>query len=164
MGDGRNMPLIPEACQVYGVDISRVLLERTQQDFPGGVMHLIVGQAESLPFPDDTFDNLFSLGALSHVNDPGKALLEMVRGVKPGGLVVVSDEMPDLPNRQIAHKLGMRNLQKWILSKVFLGPMSEMILEHTDLKIEPLVGALLCEWKIHKIWGGLAYCVVGKPK
>jgi ubiquinone/menaquinone biosynthesis C-methylase UbiE len=165
MGDGRNMPLIPQDCQVYGVDISSVLLELTQKNFPGRDMHLIVGQAESLPFPDDTFDNMFSLGALNHVNDPGRALKEMARVVKPGGLVVVSDEMPDLPNRQIAHKLGLHSLQKWILSRVFfLGKMSDVILEHTDLKIEPLVDAALTDWKIHKIWGGLAYCVVGKPK
>lgn len=165
MGDGRNLPLIPRDCQVYGVDISRVLLEKTQHDFPDRDLHLIVGEAESLPFPDHTFDNLFSLGALNHVNNPGKALQEMARVVKPGGTIVVADEMPDLPNRQIAHKLGLRRLQKWILSRVFfLGEMSEVILEHTDLKIEPLVDRALCDWKIHKIWGGLAYCVVGKPK
>lgn len=165
MGDGRNMPLIPRDCQVFGVDISRVLLEKTQRDYPDRDTHLIVGEAEALPFPDSTFDNLFSLGALNHVNDPGKALREMARVVKPDGMVVVADEMPDLPNRQIAHKLGLRKLQKWILSKVFfLGPMSDVILEHTDLKIEPLVDQALRNWQIHRIWGGLGYCLVGKPK
>lgn len=165
MGDGRNMPLIPRDCQVFGVDISRVLLEKTKRDYPDRDTHLIVGEAESLPFPDATFDNLFSLGALNHVNDPGKVLREMARVVKPGGIIAVADEMPDLPNRQIAHKLGLRSLQKWILSRVFfLGAMSEVILEHTDLKIEPLVEQALSDWKIHRIWGGLGYCVVGKPK
>ena len=165
IGDGRNMPLIPRDCQVFGVDISRVLLEKSKRDFPDRDLHLIVGEAETLPFPDSTFDNMFSLGALNHVNDPGKALLEMARVVKPDGLVVVADELPDLPNRQIAHKLGLRKLQRWILSRVFfLGQMSDVILEHTDLKIEPLVDAALRDWKIHKIWGGLGYVVVGKPK
>ena len=27
-----------------------------------------------------------------------------------------------------------------------------------------LVAAALSDWKIHRIWGGLGYCVVGKPK
>lgn len=165
MGDGRNMPLIPKSCEVFGVDISHVLLEKTQHDFPGWKTHLIVGEAEALPFPDATFDNLFSLGALNHVNDPLLALREMARVVKPGGTIVVADEMPDLPNRQIAHKLGLRKLQKWILAKVFfLGEMSEVILEHTDLKIEPLVEQALSDWKIKRIWGGLGYVIVGKPK
>jgi ubiquinone/menaquinone biosynthesis C-methylase UbiE len=165
IGDGRNMPLIPRDCQVFGVDISSVLLEKCQEDYPDRDTHLIVGEAESLPFADATFDNVFSLGAINHVNDPGKALSEMARVVKPGGLVVVADEVPDLPNRQIAHKLGLPKLQKWILSRVFfLGQFSQVILEHTDLKIEPLVDAALSDWQIHRIWGGLGYCVVGKAK
>jgi len=165
MGDGRNMPLIPRDCQVFGVDISSVLLEKCQRDYADRDIHLIVGEAESLPFPDSTFDNVFSLGAINHVNDPGKALREMARVVKPNGFMVVADEVPDLPNRQIAHKLGLHKLQKWILSRVFfLGQFSEVILQHTDLKIEPLVEQALRDWKIHRIWGGLGYCVVGKPK
>jgi len=165
IGDGRNMPLIPRDCQVFGVDISSVLLEKCEHDYADRDIRLIVGEAESLPFPDSTFDNVLSLGAINHVNDPGKALREMARVVKPEGLIVVADEMPDLPNRQIAHKLGLPKLQKWILSRLFfLGQFSEVILQHTDLKIEPLVDQALSDWKIHSIWGGLGYCVVGKPK
>ena len=165
IGDGRNMPLIPRDCEVYGVDISRVLLEKCQQDYADRDIHLIVGQAEALPFPDATFDNMFSLGAINHVNDPGRALQELARVVKPGGIIVVADEVPDLPNRQIAHKLGLHTLQRWILSKLFfLGPMADVILQHTDLKMEPLVDQALQDWKMHSIWGGLGYCVVGKPK
>jgi ubiquinone/menaquinone biosynthesis C-methylase UbiE len=166
MGDGRNLPLISRDCQVFGVDISSVLLEKCRRDYADRDLRLIVGEAESLPFGDSTFDNVFSLGAINHVNDPGKALREMARVVKPDGVVVVADEVPDLPNRQIAHKLGLPKLQKWILSRIFfLGPkMSGVILEHTNLKIEPLVDAALRDWSIHRIWGKMGYCVVGKPK
>src|SRR5262245_31154931 len=76
IGDGRNTPLIPRDCQIFGVDISSVLLEKCQRDFADRDIHLVVGEAESLPFPDGTFDNAFSLGALNHVNDPGKAFRE----------------------------------------------------------------------------------------
>lgn len=165
IGDGRNMPQIPRDCQVFGVDISSVLLEKCQRDYADRETYLIVGEAESLPFADATFDNVFSLGAINHVSDPGLAFREMARVVKPGGVVVVGDEVPDLPKRQIAHKLGLPKLQKWILSRVFfLGPMSDVILEHTNLKIEPLVDQALVDWRIHSIWGGLGYCVVGKPR
>jgi SAM-dependent methyltransferase len=166
IGDGRNVPLIPRDCQFFGVDISSVLLEKAQRDFPDRDLYLILGEAESLPFADATFDNVCSVGALNHVNDPAKALGELARVVKPDGLVVVADEMPDLPNRQIAHRLGLHKLQRWILSRVFfLGEkMSGVILEHTHLKIEPIAEKALREWKIHPIWGGLGYCLVGKPK
>jgi ubiquinone/menaquinone biosynthesis C-methylase UbiE len=166
IGDGRNLPLIPKDCQMWGVDISSVLLEKCQRDYADRDIHLVVGEAESLPFPDGTFDNVCSVGALNHVNDPKKALREMARVAKPDGLVVVADEMPDLPNRQIAHRLGLHKLQRWILSRVFfLGDkMSGVILEHTHLKIEPIAEQALRDWRIIPIWGGLGYCLVGKPK
>ena len=166
IGDGRNLPLVPRDCQMWGVDISGVLLEKCRRDYADRDLYLILGEAETLPFADATFENVCSVGALNHVNDPTKMLSELARVVKPDGLVVVADEMPDLPNRQIAHKLGMRNLQRWILSRVFfLGPkMSEVILEHTNLKIEPIVEKTLRDWRILPIWGGVGYCVVGKPK
>ena len=166
IGDGRNMPLLSRECTVVGVDISSVLLEQCQRAYADRDLFLIVGQAESLPFPDATFDNVMSCGALNHVSDPGKMLSELARVVKPDGLVVVADEMPDLPNRQIAHKLGLHKLQRWILSRVFfLGPkMSGVILEHTNLKIEPIAERALRDWRIVPIWGNLGYCLVGKPK
>ncbi len=165
IGDGRNMPLIARDCEVWGVDISHVLLAKCGHDYADRNPHLIVGQAEALPFPDATFDNLLSLGAINHVNDPARALTEMTRVVKPGGTIVVADEVPDLPNRQIAHKLGLHRLQRWILSRVFfLGQMADVILQHTELKIEPLATAALENCQIHPIWGGLGYCVVGKAK
>lgn len=114
---------------------------------------------------EQLFDKMRAPGSINHVNDPGKAFREMARVVKPDGVVVVADEVPDLPNRQLAHKLGLHKLQKWILSGVFfLGQFSPVILEQTDLKIEPLVDQSLRDGKIHKIWDGLGYCVVGKPK
>lgn len=165
IGDGRNMPLIPRDCQLFGIDISSVLLEKCRLDYSDRDISLIEGEGETLPFCDAAFDNVLSVGAINHVNDPGQALREMARVVKPGGLIVVADEVPDLPNRQIAHKLGLHKLQKWILSRLFfLGQFSQVILEHTDLKIEPLVDSALRDWTIHRIWGGLGYCVVGKPK
>jgi hypothetical protein len=42
--------------------------------------------------------------------------------------------------------------------------MSGVILQHTNLKIEPIVERTLRDWRILPIWGGVGYCVVGKPK
>ena len=40
---------------------------------------------ENLPFPDNTFDVVFSFNVLEHVQDPGRVLAEAVRTLKPGG-------------------------------------------------------------------------------
>jgi ubiquinone/menaquinone biosynthesis C-methylase UbiE len=44
-----------------------------------------------LDFPDATFDAVFAHTLISHVTDPETVLREMVRVVRPGGLVAVFD-------------------------------------------------------------------------
>ncbi|MBI4574822.1 MAG: methyltransferase domain-containing protein [Planctomycetes bacterium] len=46
------------------------------------------GSAESLPHPDASFDLVFSTNVLEHVDDPGRALAEMARVLRPGGTLV----------------------------------------------------------------------------
>jgi SAM-dependent methyltransferase len=49
------------------------------------------GDAYELPFADDTFDVVFAHQVLQHLREPAAALREMLRVVKPGGLVAVRD-------------------------------------------------------------------------
>lgn len=46
-----------------------------------------IGDATTLPFPDDTFDLAYTHQVLLHVSKPVEVLREMRRVVKPGGLV-----------------------------------------------------------------------------
>lgn len=50
-----------------------------------------VADVHKLPFADDTFDVAFAHQVLQHLPDPVKALQEMRRVVKPGGIVAVRD-------------------------------------------------------------------------
>ncbi len=50
-------------------------------------IHLLSGRAEQLPFPDGTFDALTFTYLLRYVADPAATVRELVRVVKPGGLV-----------------------------------------------------------------------------
>jgi SAM-dependent methyltransferase len=47
----------------------------------------IVGDIHQLPIADDSFDCAFCTGTLEHVRDPWKAVQELRRILKPGGLV-----------------------------------------------------------------------------
>ena len=50
----------------------------------------VVSPAESLPFPDARFDVVVSFQTLEHIADPPRAIAEMHRVLKPGGIALVS--------------------------------------------------------------------------
>ncbi len=52
--------------------------------------HLVPATGESLPFPDASFDVVFSIAVLEHVKDVPAVLREALRVVKPGGLVLMN--------------------------------------------------------------------------
>jgi ubiquinone/menaquinone biosynthesis C-methylase UbiE len=166
IGDGANLPLVPEDCQVWGNDVSAVQLAACRRRFPGRNLRLFLGEAEALPFRDHAFDNVLSFGAFNYFNDPLKSLKEMARVVRPGGVIVVADELPSLPNRMIGRWIGLPQLDRWILSRfMHLGPeFTDMVDRHRDLKLEPIVREVLTDWRIHSLWFHVGYCIVGRPK
>ncbi|MGE9807694.1 class I SAM-dependent methyltransferase [Janibacter sp. G1551] len=64
-------------------------LERESLD-PGPGHGAVVGRGEHLPFPDASFDIVMSNNVMEHVTQPGVLGAEMLRVVKPGGLVFIS--------------------------------------------------------------------------
>jgi demethylmenaquinone methyltransferase/2-methoxy-6-polyprenyl-1,4-benzoquinol methylase len=62
------------------------------------------GDAERLPFADDTFDHLWSSGSIEYWPNPIDALEEFRRVTKPGGRVLVVG--PDYPNSVVMQKLA----------------------------------------------------------
>ncbi len=47
----------------------------------------LVADAHNIPFADNTFDSIFSVAVLEHVYNPEQVVSEMIRVLKPGGLI-----------------------------------------------------------------------------
>jgi MPBQ/MSBQ methyltransferase len=60
----------------------------------------LVGDAEALPFADDSFDRYVSCGSIEYWPDPARAIAEAHRVVRPGGTVLVVG--PLSPQRRVA--------------------------------------------------------------
>lgn len=75
--------------RITGVDLSREMLARGQLNVEAAGradrIALVLGQGESLPFPDETFDGLTFTYLLRYVADPAGTVAELARVVQPGG-------------------------------------------------------------------------------
>jgi ubiquinone/menaquinone biosynthesis C-methylase UbiE len=78
--------------EVVGVDVAPSLLERARALAAGadGVT-FVEGDARALPFADASFDGAVFDSTLSHVAEPGRAVGEAFRVLRPGGLLAVFD-------------------------------------------------------------------------
>jgi demethylmenaquinone methyltransferase / 2-methoxy-6-polyprenyl-1,4-benzoquinol methylase len=76
-------------CEVVGLDRSADMLDAAAS--LDGHIHLVRARAESLPFPDESFDHLTFTYLLRYVDDPAATMRELARVVRPGGRIVALD-------------------------------------------------------------------------
>ena len=78
-------------CSVVGLDQSPEMLAAARARIRGAGLEarirLVEGEAERLPFPDESFAALTFTYLLRYVDDPAEALRELARVVQPGGTV-----------------------------------------------------------------------------
>jgi demethylmenaquinone methyltransferase/2-methoxy-6-polyprenyl-1,4-benzoquinol methylase len=84
--------LARRGAEVVGLDQSEDMLfgARAQQAALGplrGGVSFVRGEAEHLPFADDSFDALSFTYLLRYVDDPAQTMAELVRVLKPGGRI-----------------------------------------------------------------------------
>ncbi len=72
-------------------DVAMIAAARRRSALTSTPMELIVGQAEKLPFDNDTFDRVAAVTLLCFVDDAQKAIAEMARVLRPGGRLVIGE-------------------------------------------------------------------------
>lgn len=92
-GTGDEVRLIAERVgpsgRAVGVDVNKGLLATARQRTPGDLeVRFVRADAQALPFADGEFAAARVERALQHMADPGGAIAEMARVVRPGGRVV----------------------------------------------------------------------------
>ncbi len=80
--------------RVVGIDVTAAMIDRARAHL--ALLGLTnvgfqVGEAESLPFPDNDFDVVISNGVFNLTLDKEKALKEAHRVLKPGGRLMLAD-------------------------------------------------------------------------
>jgi demethylmenaquinone methyltransferase / 2-methoxy-6-polyprenyl-1,4-benzoquinol methylase len=120
-------------CTVVGIDQSAEMLAAARSRFAGDErVELIDGEAERLPFADQSFDALTFTYLLRYVEDPAATIRELARVVKPGGRVgSLEFGVPPLAPARAAWRaytavglpvLGRLASREWSAVGRFLGP------------------------------------------
>jgi arsenite methyltransferase len=129
VGSGSGVAAIQIAqtygCKVIGVDILETMVAASEQwAIERGVTDRVefrVADAQSLPFPDDSFDVLLCESINVFVPDLQKAASEYVRVVKPKGYVALNESVwyrdPPEKGAQLMYELTgqrLRRPEEWI--------------------------------------------------
>jgi demethylmenaquinone methyltransferase/2-methoxy-6-polyprenyl-1,4-benzoquinol methylase len=136
-------------CTVVGIDQSAEMLAAARARFAGDErVELIEGEAERLPFADQSFDALTFTYLLRYVEDPAATIGELARVVKPGGRVgSLEFGVPPLAPARAAWRvytavglpvLGRLASREWSAVGRFLGPSIRGFYERHPL--ERIVG------------------------
>lgn len=78
---------VKRGARVTSLDVGPNLLNQVSQRCKSD---RVVGSVLEIPFPDDTFDLVFSTEVIEHTPDPLKAVRELCRVVAPGGTLIIT--------------------------------------------------------------------------
>ncbi len=78
--------------QAHGIDLTTEAIENVKQRlavYNLQAIELQVADAENLPYPNNSFDLVYSWGVIHHSPDTPKCLAEIIRVTKPGGMIKI---------------------------------------------------------------------------
>jgi ubiquinone/menaquinone biosynthesis C-methylase UbiE len=89
--------------RLAGIDLSTGQIARARQraQLKGCSLQFEVADAQTLPFPDASFDVVFSFGSAKHWPDPLKGIAECWRVLKPGGELLVADATSEATKQEV---------------------------------------------------------------
>lgn len=95
VGTGLNLPHYPAGTTVRGIDLSPAMVElaRARAVELGRTVDVRVGDAEHLDADDASVDAVVCTFALCGIPDHRRALAEMARVLRPGGLLLLADHV-----------------------------------------------------------------------
>lgn len=78
--------------KLYGIDLTMKSIELSKARFRNAGIggQFACASAEDLPFPDNTFDSVVSLGVIHHTPRTERCAEEIIRVCKPGGKVLIA--------------------------------------------------------------------------
>ncbi|WP_310728883.1 methyltransferase domain-containing protein [Streptomyces sp. N2A] len=127
-------------CRVVALDLSEAHNRRHRADNAqrglDGLIEVVTGSLNDLPYEAERFDVVWSLEVLCHVEDREGALGEAVRVLKPGGALVFSDIMApeDPPAEAVRPAFARLGVRTPATPAFYLKQLSELGLKGADFE------------------------------
>lgn len=156
----RTLKSVWPKLEVTGIDLNPEYLDKAREFMGDLRVELRVADATKLPFKDKTFDRIIASEILEHIEDDEKAISEMYRVLKPGGIIMIT-----VPNKNYPFCWDPVN---WILERVFKkhlpsniwwisGIWAAHVRLYNEREIREKMGK--AGFKIEKIWYSTHYCL-----
>jgi ubiquinone/menaquinone biosynthesis C-methylase UbiE len=134
------LALAPHLRRVYGLDLTREMLDQARRlASERGIVNVswVIGDAEQLPFPDETFDLYTVRAAPHHFHDVDAFLHEAHRVLRPDRHAVIVDCAPPVPARDVLHEVEVRRDPSHVVSRT----VEEWVerLEHAGFEVESAI-------------------------
>lgn len=142
--------------EVVGLDFSQAMIDEARRRSQGAPLPVtfVQGDAHQLAFEDSTFDRCRGDRTFQHLPDPERALAELIRVTKPGGLVLIVEPdhetlVVDTPYKEVTRRFlafradGLRQgdvahrlfalYQELGLTEVGVEPMTEIATDYAAI-------------------------------
>jgi ubiquinone/menaquinone biosynthesis C-methylase UbiE len=95
VGTGRNFAFYPADITIAGIELSPAMLSIARQHAADLALRVDLqeGDAQALPFDNNRFDTVVCTLSLCAIPDPGAAIAEMRRVLRPGGRLLLLDHI-----------------------------------------------------------------------
>jgi ubiquinone/menaquinone biosynthesis C-methylase UbiE len=121
-GNGRTAPIVISQApdiRYWGIDLSPTRVAEALRFnlalVQAGKASFHLASAYAVPFGDDSFDRVFSLGVIHFWTDPMASLVEVRRVLRPDGLMLMGclapKEAPDFA--QVEYGFHLRDVYEW---------------------------------------------------